>query len=78
MFQYAFARSLSILNNQLFKIDNSRYLPLKPDTYKDWRIFGLNNFNIAGETAKKEETDQYDKYYKPKNWSQKLFLKKLE
>ena len=75
MFQYAFARSLSILNNQLFKIDNSRYLPLKPDTYKDWRIFGLNNFNIAGETAKKEEIDQYDKYYKPKNWSQKLFLK---
>ncbi len=75
MFQYAFGRALSIKNNQLFKIDNSRYLPLKPDAYKDWRIFGLNNFNIVGEIAKKEEIDKYNKYYKPKNWPQRLFLK---
>lgn len=76
MFQYALGRHLSIKNNQQLKLDTHRFsLGVKPDTYNNIRIFGLNNFNIAGEIASEKEIKKYYKYHQYNNWVNILLSK---
>lgn len=65
MFMYALGRHLSIKNNLPLKLDYLRYKNIKnPDWERSERIFSLNNFNVAGETATQEDIGKFDKYYK--------------
>lgn len=50
MFQYAFARALSLRNHVSFKLDTSYF-----DLYSEHRQYGLNRFNIIENLATNEE-----------------------
>ena len=76
MFQYALGRHLSIKNNQQLKLDTRRFLfDVKPDTYNNIRIFGLDNFNITGEIAPKKRNQKHYKYYQNNSHINRLLSK---
>lgn len=76
MFQYALGRHLSIKNNQQLKLDTRRFLfDVKPDTYNNIRIFGLDNFNITAEIASEKEIKKHYKYYQNNSPINKLLSK---
>lgn len=75
MFQYAFGRSISIKNNQPFKLDYHRYEDTRTDSNKGDRIFELNKFNIVGEIASMDEIENFYKYYKPNTLIRRFFVK---
>jgi hypothetical protein len=59
MFQYALGRHLSIKNNQILKIDNSRYALVKQETYSSTWTFRLHHFNLLFSPASEEEIRRF-------------------
>lgn len=68
MFQYALGRHLTIKNNQILKIDYSRYSPVRQGENTDGRNFGLNHFNINITPADQKDIKKHYKYYRYDTW----------
>lgn len=65
MFQYALGRHLSLIHNRPLRFDVSGYTDTRPDAKIGARLFGLNEFSVAGDVATSDELKSFLIYRTP-------------